>query len=128
MKIAISTRRYATVRGQAGQSRHWLLYDLSVSQPERPLPQPERVELSRRQLRPGVSVPHPFDGVSVILTASAEEHFIRHMKALGVEVLLTGETIPERAASRILRGETQPAPRSDFAAALQRLQDWLPWR
>lgn len=131
MKIAIATRDYTVLGGAAEQARHWLLYELDVpAAAGQRLPAPYRVELGADQLPQAFrwEGPHPLDGVGVILCAAASEAFIMRMRLRGAEVLLTGETVPERAASRILRGETQPAPRHDLTATWHRLQDILGWQ
>ena len=68
-------------------------------------------------------VPHPLDGVSVVVTASAGEGFIRHMGRRGARVLLTGETDPAAAIARILAGEALPERRFDVTTAFCKIRD-----
>ncbi|RIX42560.1 MAG: hypothetical protein D3M94_18695 [Rhodocyclales bacterium GT-UBC] len=125
MKIAIATKDYATVCGHAGQTREWLVYDLSSHQSNQLLPAPQRLELNKEQILHSFADdgPHPLDGVDIVVTASAGDGFIRHMKKRGAEVLLTGEIDPTQALTRIIAGEALPDPRFDITTTLCKLRD-----
>lgn len=125
MKIAIATKDYLTVSGHAGQTRHWLLWDLSEHRSTQLLPAPQRVELNREQVLHTFedNGPHPLDGVDIMVAASAGDGFIRHMKKRGTEVLLTGEDDPTMAISRIMAGEALPDTRFDITTTLCKLRD-----
>ena len=125
MRIAIATKDYATVSGHAGQTRHWLVWDLSRHQPGQLVPPPARVELAKEQLLHHFADdgPHPLDGIDIVVTASAGDGFIRHMKKRGAEVLLTGEADPTLALTRIMAGEALPDPRFDLTTTLCKLRD-----
>lgn len=125
MKIAIATQDFATVSSHAGQTRQWLLYDLTEHRSNRLLPAPRRVDLEKEQVLHVFEddVPHPLDGVDIIVAASAGNGFIRHMKKRGTDVLLTGETDPATAITRLLAGEALPDPRFDITTSLCRIRD-----
>lgn len=125
MKIAIATRNYLEVSGHAGQTKEWLLYDLGQHRPGTLLPAPHRIELAKEQVLHVFKDdgPHPLDGVAVVVAASAGDGFIRHMKARGADVLLTGESDPAIAITRILAGEALPDPRFDITTTLCKLRD-----
>jgi predicted Fe-Mo cluster-binding NifX family protein len=125
MKIAIATSGFTTVSGHAGQTRHWLLYDLSAHRSTQILPAPQRVELEKEQLLHVFpdDGPHPLDGVDLAVAGSAGDGFIRHMKKRGTDVLLTGETDPALTITRILAGEALPDPRFDITTTLCKLRD-----
>ena len=125
MKIAIATRDYAAVGSHAGQTRHWLLYDLLQHAAGRLLPAPQRIELAPEEVLHHFADdhPHPLDGVDLIVAGSAGDGFIRHMKKRGAEVLLTGESDPAVAITRILAGEALPDPRFDITTTLCKLRD-----
>lgn len=125
MKIAIATKAFATVSGHAGQTRDWLVYDLSKHQSNQLLPAPRRVELDKTQVLHSFedNAAHPLDGIDIVVAASAGDGFIRHMKKRGAEVLLTGESDPALAISRILAGEALPDPRFDVTTTLCKLRD-----
>lgn len=125
MKIAIPTRDWASIASHAGQARHWFLYDLADVRAGAPLPDPVRVELSKEltihHFRD--DGPHPLDGVELVVAGSAGDGFLRHMKARGADVVLTGETDPTTALTRIIAGETLPDPRFDITTSLCKLRD-----
>lgn len=125
MKIAIATKEFATVSTHAGQARQWLLYDLSAHQSGQLLPAPARVELAKDQILHSFADngPHPLDGVDIVVAGSAGDGFIRHMKKRGAEVLLTGETDPAIAITRIVAGEALPETRFDITTTLCKLRD-----
>jgi len=125
MKIAIATQEFTTVSGHAGQTRDWLLYDLSTHRANQLLPAPSRISLDKEQVLHVFAdqTPHPLDGVDIVVAASAGEGFIRHMKKRGAEVLITGEDDPAMAITRILAGEALPDPRFDITTALCKLRD-----
>jgi predicted Fe-Mo cluster-binding NifX family protein len=125
MKIAIPTKDWSTVSGHAGQTRCWLVYDLTDQPRGAPLPPPTRVELAKEQLFHHFQDdgPHPLDGIEIVLAGSAGDGFIRHMKTRGADVLLTGETDPATALSRVIAGEPLPEQRFDITTSLCKLRD-----
>ena len=122
MKIAIATRRYATVASHAGQTKEWLLFDCI---PGQPLPEPVRIELEKAQILHHFEDdgPHPLDGVEIMIAASAGDGFVRHMAKRGAQVLLTGETDPRAALQKVLAGEALPDKRFDITTVLCKLHD-----
>ena len=125
MKIAIATQDFTKVSGHAGQTRQWLLYDLTHHHSNRLLPAPRRIDLDKDQVLHVFADdgPHPLDGVDVVVTASAGDGFIRHMRKRGADVLLTGESDPAVAITRILAGEALPDPRFDITTTLCKIRD-----
>ena len=125
MKIAIATKDFATVCSHAGQTRHWLVYNLAAHRAEHPLPAPTRVALEKEQTLHVFADDgaHPLDGVDIVVAASAGDGFIRHMKKRGADVLLSGESDPAGAIAKILTGEAQPDPRFDITMVLCKLRD-----
>lgn len=125
MKIAIATKDYAEVSGHAGQTRQWLLYDLSAHRSNQLLPAPQRVELAKDEILHVFEDDraHPLDGIDIIVAGSAGDGFIRHMKQRGAEVLLTGERDPAVAITRILAGEALADTRFDITTTLCKLRD-----
>lgn len=123
MKIAIATKsNWSTVSGHAGQTRDWLLFDC---QPGAPLPAPERIQLTQEQLPHHFQDdgPHPLHGVEIMVAASAGDGYLRHMQKWGATVLLTGETDPYTALSKILAGEALADTRFDITTTLCKLRD-----
>lgn len=125
MKIAIATKDFTEVNGHAGQARAWLLYDLSGYRSNQLLPAPRRIELARDEVLHVFEDerPHPLDGIDIVVAHSAGDGFIRHMKKRGAEVVLTGESDPAVAITRILAGEALADPRFDFTTSLCKIRD-----
>jgi predicted Fe-Mo cluster-binding NifX family protein len=123
MKIAIATKaNWTVVSGHAGQTRDWLLFDC---QPGAPLPEPQRIQLSKEQLPHHFKDdgPHPLHGVEVLIAASAGDGYIRHMAQWGAQVVLTGETDPLTALNKIIAGEALADTRFDITTTLCKLRD-----
>jgi len=125
MRIAVATKDWATVSGHAGQTRCWLVWDLAGARAGDPLPEPSRVELAKEQLFHHFQDdgPHPLDGVEIVVAGSAGDGFVRHMKARGADVVLTGESDPVRALSLLIAGEDLPEQRFDITTSLCKLRD-----
>lgn len=123
MKIAIAVKPdLQTVSGHAGQTADWLVFDCQPGATEFTA---SHLHLTKEQLPHHFQDdgPHPLDGTEIIVTASAGEGFVRHMKKWGAEVLLTGEKDPQSALKAILAGEALADPRFDFTTTLCRLRD-----
>jgi predicted Fe-Mo cluster-binding NifX family protein len=123
MKIAIATKdNWTCVSGHAGQTREWVVYDC---QPGDTPGAPQRVLLTREQLPHHFAddAPHPLHGVEIMVAASAGDGYLRHMSKWGAQVLLTGETDPAAALSKILAGEALADPRFDVTTTLCKLRD-----
>jgi predicted Fe-Mo cluster-binding NifX family protein len=125
MKIAIATQDFDKVSGHAGQTRQWLVYDLTEHRANRLLPAPTRVTLDKTQVLHVFAddAAHPLDGIDIVVCASAGDGFIRHMKKRGAEVLLTGESDPAQAIAGILAGQALADPRFDITTSLCKLRD-----
>jgi predicted Fe-Mo cluster-binding NifX family protein len=125
MKIAIATREFTSVSGHAGQARQWLLWDLRDHRADRLLPAPRRIDLAADEVLHTFADDrtHPLDGIDIAVAASAGDGFIRHMRKRGTQVLLTGESDPAFAITRIIAGEALPDPRFDITTTLCRLRD-----
>jgi predicted Fe-Mo cluster-binding NifX family protein len=123
VKIAIAAKEgWSRVSGHAGQTRHWLIYDC---QPGRSIAAPLRIVLASEQLPHHFKDdgPHPLHGVEILVAGSAGEGFVRHMGQWGAQVLLTGETDPNLALEKILRGEALADTRFDVTTTLCKLRD-----
>jgi predicted Fe-Mo cluster-binding NifX family protein len=123
MKIAIATKdSWTKVSGHAGQARDWLVFDCV---PGQPIPEPQRVQLSKEQLPHYFQDdgPHPLHGVEIVVAASAGDGYLRHMEKWGAQVLLTGEDDPIVALQKILNGEALPETRFDITTTLCKLRD-----
>ena len=123
MKVAIATHKdWSQVSGHAGQAREWLLFDCPSGQP---LPEPQRITLTKAQLPHHFKDdgPHPLHGTDLLIAGSAGDGFLRHMAGWGAQVLLTGETDPRTALAKVLAGEALPDTRFDVSTALCKVRD-----
>ncbi|MFZ3160153.1 MAG: hypothetical protein WA134_08205 [Rhodoferax sp.] len=123
MKIVGATKdHWSQVSGQAGQARDWLVFDCP---PGAPLPEPQRVALTKEQLPHHFqdTAPHPLHGVEIMIAASAGDGYIRHMEKWGAQVVLTGETAPLIALQKIIAGEALADTRFDLTTTLCKLRD-----
>ena len=122
MKIAVSSEDGSSVSGHAGQARLWLLYQ---AEPGQEPGAPQRVELDRGQVFHHFAggVPHPLDGVNVIISASAGDGFLRRMRKRGVQVVLTSEKDSAGAVAGVLSGHTLPERRWDLFQYICTLRD-----
>ena len=123
MKVAIATHKaWSQVSGHAGQAREWLLFDC---QSDQPLPEPQRITLTKEQLPHHFKDygPHPLHGVDLLIAGSAGDGFLRHMAGWGAQVLLTGETDPRAALQKVLAGEALPDTRFDVTTTLCKVRD-----
>ena len=123
MKIAVATKdNWSTVSGHAGQTRDWLVFDC---QPGQPIPEPQRIQLSKEQLPHHFldEAPHPLHGVEIMIAANAGDGYVRHMEKWGAQVLLTGETEPGVALEKVLAGEALADTRFDITTTLCKLRD-----
>jgi len=111
IKIAVASQDFKTVGGHAGQSRRWLVFGLDTGQPLRCL---EHVQLSKEQVfhHWQDQGPHPLDGVTVMIAASAGEGFLNRMRRRGIEMVMTGEGDAETAVLQWAgQRVTPPKPR-----------------
>jgi predicted Fe-Mo cluster-binding NifX family protein len=122
MKIAVSSEDGVSVTGHAGQGRRWLVYE---AEPGRVPGPPKCIELARDQIFHHFSgdKPHPLDGVNVIVATSAGDGFLRRMRKLGVEVVLTSEKDTAQVASGVLSGKPLPERRWDLLQYVCKLRD-----
>ena len=119
MKIAVASKDFREVSAHAGQTRHWLVYDSDGAAA------PQRLSLTKEQLihHWQDAGPHPLDGVTLVIAASAGDGFIRHMAKRGTTVVLTGEKDAERALAAVLAGEVLPDVRFDPTRVLCKVRD-----
>ena len=123
MKVAIATHKdWSQVSSHAGRAREWLLFDC---RPGEPLPEPQRIALTKEQLPHHFEDdgPHPLQGVELLIAGSAGDGFLRHMAGWGAQVLLTGEIDPLAALNKVLAGKALPDARFDVTTALCKLRD-----
>lgn len=101
MRIAVSSQNFRTVTGHAGQARRFIVFEADGQETPREI---ERLDLDRNMAIHGYdhSAGHPLDSMNVLITGSAGEGFVRHLGTRGVQVVATGESVPELAVSAFL--------------------------
>ncbi|MCB1887752.1 MAG: hypothetical protein KDH20_09100 [Rhodocyclaceae bacterium] len=121
-RIAIATQGFREVSRHAGRAREWIVVTLDDAAAA---PVSQAVTLAPDQILHVATedVPHPLDGVDLVVAGSAGEGFIRHMARRGAEVVLTAETDPDRVIEACRSAEELPAPGFDPARVLCRLRD-----
>jgi predicted Fe-Mo cluster-binding NifX family protein len=122
MKIAISSEDGVSVSGHAGQARRWLVFQAEHGQEPGP---PQCIELARGQVfhHYAGGEGHPLDGVNVIVATSAGDGFLRRMRKLGVEVVLTSQEDAALAVEGVLKGQPLPERRWDLLQYVCKLRD-----
>jgi predicted Fe-Mo cluster-binding NifX family protein len=101
MRIAVTSLNFKTVSRHAGRSRRFLVYDSSAG-----VEAPALLELSPQYALHGFDdrLPHPLDGVDVLLTGSAGDGLTRRLARRNIRVVCTGEVNPRTAVLRFLEG------------------------
>lgn len=125
MRVEIATADWTTVAGHAGKTRTWLVYDLRPAAASTALPVPARITLEKAQVLHYFKDegPHPLDGIDIVIAGSAGDGFVRHMKKRGADVLLTGESDPQKALEMVIAGAPLPKQGFDITTSLCRLRD-----
>ncbi len=112
MRIGVTSQNFRTITGHAGKTRRFLVYEGDPETGE--VREVERIdlpkEMSLHAYRGGE--PHPIESFDALITAGCGHGFIGRMVAWGVQLYVTGESDPETAARKVVRGEplAPPAP------------------
>ena len=111
MKIAVTSQNFRTVTNHAGRARRFVVF--TVGEDNLPV-ESERFDLAKDMCihaLGGQKVPHPLDGVDVVISASFGPGFARNMAARDVIASLSDETDPVKAIEQYLaQGQRLPAP------------------
>ena len=108
MKVAVASQNYRTVFEHAGKARRFLVYDVSS-------PCAAPIETGRLDLGPEYAfhgfndqLPHPLDGVEVLIVGGCGGGFPARLARRGIEVVATGEDDPLKAISGYFDGKLPP--------------------
>jgi len=112
MKIGVTSQNMRTITAHAGKARRFMIYEVSddgqVKQAgEYNLPK----EMSLHEHPHGAA--HLVDDFDVLITGSCGEGFLRKMAARGVRVVVTGETDPMTAITKLLSGAELAPPAAE---------------
>lgn len=113
MRVAITSQNFRTVTSHAGRARKFLVVDTGVQGVEA-----QCLDLAPEYAMHGFddAMPHPLDGVDVLITGSAGEGLTRRLAHRGIQVVCTAETDPACAVRDFLNGCLKPAPPHDHGA------------
>lgn len=99
--IAVTSQNGRTVTGHAGRCRRFFLFG------DHGGPAVGTVELGPEQVlheaAPGAR--HPLAPITVLISAGIGEDLAARLDAMGIEVFVTAEALPEAAVRRYLAGE-----------------------
>jgi predicted Fe-Mo cluster-binding NifX family protein len=109
MKIGVTSQNMRTITAHAGKARRFMIYEVSDDgqvkrDGEYSLPK----EMSLHEHPRGAA--HLVDDFDVLITGSCGEGFLRKMAARGVKVVVTGETDPLTAITKLLSGAELAPP------------------
>ena len=109
MKIAVASKDGKTVGGHAGRARRWLVYAVDDGGA---VSAPEIVSFGAEMVFHNFAddQPHPLDGVTALIAASAGEGFLKRMARRGIDARLTSEGDPV-AAVRAYHTNSLPPPK-----------------
>ena len=123
-RIAVASRDGNSVAGHIGKCASWIVFEGDAGS--------EAVELERINLPKHLifhhykdDAPHPLDGCSVMIGASAGGSFVDKMKQRGVEVALTAETGPLAAATDHLQQRLAPPKPRPIGSLICKVRDAL---
>ncbi|MCM8855826.1 MAG: nitrogen fixation protein [Candidatus Thiodiazotropha sp.] len=111
MKIAVTSQNFRTITPHAGKCRRFLIFQQDSTG--------KVIEIDRWDLPKELSmhefsgVQHPLFSVDVLITAGAGQGFINRMAQQAVNVMVTGEADPYKAAEAIYTGRPLAAAEAD---------------
>jgi len=105
MKVAVTSQNFRTITGHAGKTRRFLLYEVGpdgkVSDAGR-LDLPKEMSLHEHH---GAG-PHPLDQAEVLITGGCGHGLAQRLAGRGIRVVVTGETDPRSAVTKLAAGDT----------------------
>lgn len=107
MRIAITSQNFRTITGHAGKARRFMVFETAG---DGGLFQAGSIDLPRTMSiheHPS-NLPHPIDGIDVLVTSGCGDGFRRKMAARGIEVVTTAEADPLAAAAAVAEGRALP--------------------
>ncbi len=111
MKIAVTSQNFRSITQHAGKTRRFLIYEQDAETGK-------AREMARLDLPKEMSMhefrgdDHPLFKMDYLIAGSGGQGFIRRMSSAGVEVILTSEQDPLKAAQAVIDGKplAPPAP------------------
>lgn len=109
MKIAVTSQNLRTINGHAGKARRFLVYETECSGSIVRLPDIDLPKTMSIHEHP-VGMPHPLDGVDMVITAGCGDGFRRKMSDRGIAIVATAESDPTIAVAAVAAGRPPPVP------------------
>ena len=102
MKIAVASQNRREITDHTGRCRKFWVYQIDSET----IANKELLELAKEQSFHD-SLPHdssPLDGVQVLIAGGMGTGLIRRLENMGIEPLITTETVPDKAVADYLNG------------------------
>lgn len=111
MKIAVASQNRREVTGHAGRCRNFWIYDVQDGE----VVGRDLLELPRSQSfhDHAPELPHPLDGVHVVITGGMGRGFAEKLGRRGIETVATPQPDPDQAVAAWLRGTLERLPAED---------------
>ena len=111
MRVAVTSQNFRTITGHAGKTRRFLLYEVT---PDGAVNEAGRLDLPKAMSlhEQPAGAPHPLDTSDVLITGGCGNGLVQRLAAWGIRVVVTGETDPATAVTKLAQGEplAPPAP------------------
>ena len=106
MKIAVTSQNRSSITEHAGKCRKFWVYEVANRQVsgKQLLELPLAQSFHESAHAPDPQAPHPLDGVSLLITASAGVGLKARLRQKGMAVCVTSETDPDHAVAAWLQG------------------------
>jgi len=109
MKIAIASQNKKTISAHAGKvSRYYIYY---INTETKVTEKKELIELPKEDIlhnrfheSPDPFAPHPIYDVDMVITGGAGPGFVNRLASQNTRVVITSETDPDEAISKLLEG------------------------
>ena len=103
MRIAVTSQNRKTITGHGGKCRKFRIYEIDD---KKNIISKTLLELTLQQTfhESHGAGPYPLDGTNVLLCGGAGQGFIRRLKSMGIEGIVTPETDPDSAVAAYLGG------------------------
>lgn len=110
-KVAVASQNRREVTGHAGRCRNFRVYDVQDGE----VAGCDLLELPRSQSfhDHAPELPHPLDGVKVVITGGMGSGFVEKLGRRGIEAVATPLRDPDRAVAAWLRGTLERLPMED---------------
>jgi predicted Fe-Mo cluster-binding NifX family protein len=112
MRIAVTSQNFKTITRHAGRARRFLVFQSDAVGRS-----PVQLDLEARFAMHGFddAMPHPLDGVDVLITGSAGDGLTRRLARRHIRVVCTAEIDPKEAVEHFIEGRLAPGAPHDHS-------------